>query len=126
MKALASQDKKRKSGKGYLASGVKRLFVISMTPEVPEDYSNIQKEMELLEITDIATESIILSDKNVPIDEFQMAADLKLQNILVSVASSISANHMDTSVHVLVPISTVFNLNLKSPFQTQIFFQPRG
>ena len=46
----------------YLASGVKRLFILSITGHIPESYNNVARELSALGIDEISSEFTVAAD----------------------------------------------------------------
>ena len=61
-------------------------MILSLTPNIPESYSNIKEELDILQIKDISPESVVLNDgPNVTAEELAFAGDMKIQNILTGI-----------------------------------------
>ena len=72
LRDIAATDKtgkNRRLSQEYLSSSVQRLFILSLCSQIPESYNNIEKDIELLGLKDISSDSL-------------WALDLKMQNLM--------------------------------------------
>ena len=68
------EGSEKKKTKEFLDSGVKRLFILALTPLIPETYSNVKRELDALNVTTVSKDLITV-------------ADLKLHNVLSGISS---------------------------------------